>query len=85
MRQAIDKIALELLAERWERHDNTEVPFELSFQIIEALTGRLVHLYLDNIEKYTPEQMADMHYDLVLKMAMSTLKLRDGWTLKTAS
>lgn len=65
-RQAVDGAALELLAARCEGHQHTAEPFELSIEIVEAITGRLIHLYRDNINTYTPEQMASMHFDLVV-------------------
>lgn len=85
VRQAIDQADRDLLDARWERCEQTEVPFEMSVQIIEALIARLIHLYLENLDAFTAEQMASMYYDLVLKMAMNTMKLRDGWVVAPKS
>ena len=81
VRLPIKRAAYDLLVTRWERHNDTKVPFDFSVLIVEAITGRLIHLYLDNIDKYTPEDMADMHYDTVLKASMNTLQLRPGYVL----
>ena len=78
VRLPIERAAYDLLVTRWERHNDTKVPFDFSVLIVEAITGRLIHLYLDNIDKYTPEDMADMHYDTVLKASMSTLQVAPG-------
>ena len=40
IRQTIDRSALELVAARCERHEHTEVPLELSVEIVEAITGQ---------------------------------------------
>ena len=85
VRHPIEKAALDLLITRWERHNDTKVPYDFSVLVVEAITGRLIHLYLDNIDKYTPEEMADMHYDTVLKAAMNTLQLRPGYVLAPES
>ena len=80
IRETIDRAALDLVAAHCERHEQTEVPFELSVEIVEAITGRLIHLFLDNVDGYTPEQMASMHYDLVVKgAAATTLNFRQAW------
>ena len=49
------------------------------------LTDNLMRFYLDNLNKYTPEQLASMHFDFVLQATQSILKLRDGWILAPAS
>jgi len=85
VRQPIDEAALALLTARYERQNDTKVPFELSLMAVEALTGRLIRLYLDNIHKYSPKEMADMHLDFVLKSALNTLQLRQGVVLAPQS
>lgn len=76
IRKIIDRAALELLVSRYEQHEHTTVPFTLAVEIVEAITGRLIHLFLDSIDALTPEHMASMHYDLVVKgAAAATLKL----------
>ena len=85
VRVPIDKAALDFLMARYERHNDTKVPFDFSVMVVEAITGRLIHLYLDNIDKYTPEEMADMHFDVALKGSLNTLQLRPGVVLAPES
>lgn len=49
--------------------------------IVEAVTERLIRRYLDNINKYTPEEMADMRFDIAVQSALNTMKLREAWIL----
>ena len=81
LRQAIDQETRALFIARYERLNDTKVPFDFSVMIVEAVTERLIRRYLDNIDKYRPEEMADMHYDIAVQSALNTMKLREGWVL----
>ena len=81
LRQAIDQETRALFITRYERLNDTKVPFDFSVMIVEAVTERLIRRYLDNIDKYRPEEMADMHYDIAVQSALNTMKLREGWVL----
>lgn len=81
VRQAIDQANRASRIARWKRHAGTAVPFDFAVTVFEDVTDHLIGFYLDNIDTYTPEQMASMHFDLTIKSASGVLKLRDGWVL----
>ena len=83
VRHSIDEADRAALMARWERHHETQIPYDFSIAAVVYISECLIRFYLDNIERYTPRQMASMHRDLVLKTAPSILQLRDGWLLGT--
>ena len=78
LRLSIDQETRALFIARYERLNDTKVPFDFSVMVVEAVTERLIRRYLDNIGKYTPEEMADMHFDIAVQGALNTLQLRPG-------
>ena len=84
LRLPIDQETRALFVARYERLNETKVPFDFSVMVVEAVTDRLIRRYLDNIDKYTPEEMADMHFDIAVQGALNTLQLRPGVVLAPA-
>ena len=81
VRQLTDETAMEAHRARWKRHNNTITPFDLSLEAIVIKTDTLVQYYLNHIDLYSPEEIADMHFQIILLPALNTLQLRPGWAL----
>ena len=79
-RQVILTEATELARERYTQQCATSMPLTLSIDHILLATNNLVAWYLDHIDDYTPEQMADMHSVIVLEaLERRAIVLRDDW------
>ncbi|MCY3780264.1 MAG: TetR/AcrR family transcriptional regulator [Chloroflexi bacterium] len=72
-----------LIEARCEPRTDTTVPFKIALKYIFQTCQLLMLTYLDNLHQYTPEQVAAMHVDLVVKGATSAaVKLRQGWLVE---
>ena len=79
-RQIILTEATELARERYTQQFSTSMPLALSIDHILLATNNLAAWYLDHIDDYTPEEMADIHGVLVLEaLERRAIVLRDDW------
>ena len=69
-----------LVNSRYSQRDGASVPYDLSARhIVESVT-RLIAWYLDRIDEYTPEEVAQMHIDLIVMPTVSaTLAVHGEW------
>jgi len=70
----------QLITARYLQREGATVPYDLSaLHIIESV-NRLIGWYLDRIDEYSPEEIAQMHIDLIVMPTVSaTLDLRGDW------
>ena len=68
-----------VISERYQERERSPVPLDLSAtHMLEAMYN-LILWYLDNLATYTPEQVAAMHVDLIVRATeSSTLAPREG-------
>ena len=72
-----------LIEARCEPQPDTMVPFKVAVKYIFQTCQLLMLNYLEELHDYTPEQVAAMHVDLVVKGATSAaVKLRQGWQVE---
>ena len=55
-----------LILSRCQQRATSTTPIELSVEHILETSNRLIAWYLDRLTEYTPEQIASIHYDLVI-------------------
>ena len=67
VRQPLMVETAKLVYARCAQREQTQVPLAVSVDHVIETTNRLILWYLDKINEYTPEQVASMHYDLVVK------------------
>ena len=79
-RQVILTEAAKILHDRYAQQRATSVPLGLSIDYILLATNNLVAWYLDHIDEYTPEEVADIHDVLVLDaLERRAIVMRDDW------
>ena len=80
LRQEILQDMAELFLRRYKSHDDSSIPMEVSVNHVIASSNELVRWYLDHMEEYSPERVAAMHCDLVLKSVVSVaVEPREEW------
>ena len=68
------------IVERYEAQDPTRVPLAVTVNHLLESTYDMLRWYLNYIDDYTPQQVAVMHIDLIVKAAESTtVVLREDW------
>ncbi len=68
-----------LIHARCQQRAHTTVPLDLSVEHILETSNRLIAWYLDRLTEYTPEQVATIHFDLVITGTQSIVSiLRQG-------
>ena len=82
-RQVILTEATKIVYSRYDQHNKTSVPLELSIDHILLATNNLVAWYLDHIDCYTPEQVAVIHEVLILDaLERQAIVMRNDWMQK---
>ena len=82
-RQAIVRQAKEILSVRYQQKDTSSAPLDVSIDHLLKGANDLVAWYLDNIDDYTPEQVADIHDELINNaLEHLALDLSDDWMQK---
>ena len=77
-RQVILSDSAQFMYAHYAQQDTTSVPLEVSVDHFLVATNNLLAWYLDHINDYTPEQVAEIHVDLVSKViARLTRAIRD--------
>ena len=66
VRQVLIVESKKFISSRCKPRSSTSAPLELSVEHILATTNRLVNWYLDHLTEYTPEQLADIHFDFII-------------------
>ena len=66
-RQMIAKEATKMIQERWQQLSDGPVPFEISINHIIESTHQLMAWFLDNLDEYTPADMAAIHNNIVMQ------------------
>ena len=79
-RQILADGLMNFLDERYELRDDVTGPQELARDFWIGSTLTIIGMYLENIERFTAEDMARVYIDLVMKSLASTaLVLRPQW------
>ena len=79
-RRMITELFHQLVHARYSQREASSVPYDLSTLHLVESVNRLIGWYLDHIDKYTPEEVAQMHIDLIIMPTVSaTLDLRGEW------
>ena len=69
-----------LMVERYEARDPSRVPLEVTVNHLFESTYDFLRWYMNYVDEFTPEQVAVMHIDLIVKAAESTaVVLREDW------
>ena len=67
VRQIISADFAKLMEARCEQRAQMQAPFAVSAEHALDVANRMIHFYSDKIDEYTPEQIASMHCNLVVK------------------
>ena len=68
-RQVIAADFAKLIEARCEQRAQMQAPIAVSAEHALDISNRMIHFYSDKIDEYTPEQIASMHCNLVVKGA----------------
>ena len=66
----------EFVRSRCEKRVGSLAPLDLSVEVILGSTHRIMNWYLDSLDECTPEEVADIHYDLVVAGTQSAVAIR---------
>ena len=69
VRQVISAEFAKLIEARCEQRAQMQAPIVMSAEHALDISNRMIHFYSDKIDEYTPEQIASMHCNLVVKGA----------------
>ena len=79
-RQQVVKRLEQMFRERFDAPDSSSVSLEFAMNYIIDASFILLRQYLDNLDKYKPEEIAAVYVDLVLGSASSaTIAPREDW------
>lgn len=75
IRAYIREASVKLILQLWQERAVPSVPLALSIDFLLQCADLLIHWYLDHLDDYTPEDIATMHFDLIIKGEHSDLSL----------
>ncbi len=82
-RQVVFEALAEFVLGRYEKRDSSPVPLELSVTHIIGSTYLLLLVFLDRAGDYSPEQMAAIQHDLIVRPTeFMAIALREDWLVQ---
>lgn len=79
-RHAARNLFYNFIVERYAARKHTDVPYDLTINHLLEATHQMIFFYLERLDQYEPEDIAQMHISLVVRPTVHfTLDVREDW------